>query len=488
MTERAEGWLVALRDLVKTTDHRHTVVRQPCAGSWLFTTGPQIRWAVDPLPVPDWAPATEAVIVGGLRELDFCLLTHIGNDRRTLQFLKRIASDSRVRWILPEPMTAFFSRETTAAPERLIGLRERESVEIRGIRVSRLSDGAFRLELPDRVSLRFPALSDGGESSQPGKKRNKEFSPAAIDPSALRWPGSAVVLEDKPLPDHYAMWTPEQRGEFDSFLGCAIKGDVLNQLEQAVVDRIPAVELNANTLEPLDRAVLAGRVAEWRTSGGRLLSMHMTAIPVSVAADFSRDLASIALVLELGCDRVTEHVPACTVAHMREHRNQVLENFIRVLSPFMERGVAIGIENMHMTAGTPEDERRGFGFTIPEWLEFIELLRERAGYRKIGCHVDIGHAYANYPFHPAHTVETWLRAGGALINGVHIHQFDRDRSESTPYPKGHFHISGRNAGYPRLEPLYRLWGERVFRAPMFLEICRGPEAEPFPSRRRLTAL
>ncbi len=552
------NWLVLLRDLGKTADHVRTVMRLPYSSSWVFTTGRELRWAVDPVPAAGGTPEEIARIAEGLCEFDFIIITHMHGDHCSLPFLNRFAAASKARWIIPAAIEAEFTKVVDAT--RVTALREGEAVEIAALRIScfpgkhveprgvGVASGAFRVELPDGVCLWFPGdvrcfepeevrgvdycfghvwlgrgvsheddfplldpfcrfllaaepkhifLGHLLEVSRPVdsmwnhrhaklvKDRLRELAPA-VEVTTPR-PGSTFVLGYDSA-DPYAAWSEAARNEFDASLGCSIKGDVLNQLDRATAEGIPVLELNFHTLEALDREEVARRVFAWRAGGGRCLSMHLMTISDEEGPLSARERNALEWTLALECDRVTEHVPNRPVGYMREHRDRVAERYLRVLAPLLEHDIAVGIENMHMSAKAGAGDLRGYGFTIEEWLDFIQQLRTRSGHGGIGCHVDIGHAYTNYPFHPENTVETWLRAGGALINGIHLHQYECDRSESDPYPRGHQHVSGRNAGYPLFEPLYRLWGEGVFRAPMFLEVCRGPESEPFTSRRRLTAL
>ena len=131
-------------------------------------------------------------------------------------------------------------------------------------------------------------------------------------------------------------------------------------------------------------------------------------------------------------------------------------------------------------------ERRGYGFQIPEWKSIVKELREICQDNRVGCHLDLGHAYANFPFSMKNTLDEWLAAGSELINGVHIHQFLKKRSQDAPYPQGHAHISGRMAGFPSLEPLFRFWQMTEHHFPLILEIRKG-EIDPMPSIRRMLA-
>ena len=117
----------------------------------------------------------------------------------------------------------------------------------------------------------------------------------------------------------------------------------------------------------------------------------------------------------------------------------------------------------------------------------VEALRAKTGSELWGFHFDIGHAYSNTPYSETYGTAEWLERTGPLVNGVHLHQFDRPRTAEEPLPEGHYAILGRTAGHPSLLPLFAAWRRGAFRAPMILEIMRGEEGEPFTSLARLRA-
>lgn len=299
-----------------------------------------------------------------------------------------------------------------------------------------------------------------------------------------------IPLHDEPMclypewiSDHYAGWTRQKQCEFASWLGFSIKNDYLQYLELAIRERIPVLEVNANifSLEKDELGKILESLAKWRENGGRLLSLHLGGFLPEMPEDASWEQVRI-----LGADRVTKHVPAISVAEYRKRHSEVIESYVRQMRPILKHNVVIGIENMHMKQDTPHDERRGYGFQIPEWISFVKELREICQAPRVGCHLDLGHAYANFPFSMKNTLDEWLTAGSGLLNGVHIHQFLKKRTQDAPYPQGHAHVSGRMAGFPSLEPLFRFWQNSECHFPLILEIRKG-ETDPMPSIRRMLA-
>lgn len=255
-------------------------------------------------------------------------------------------------------------------------------------------------------------------------------------------------------------------------------------MDAAIRERVPVLELSGPLPSGGDLAGLARKLADWRAGGGRLLSAHLDDIlpGQEIAARYQ---AACKAFLGMGINRVTQHVPRCSVAEYTADPDRVVNRFANAFDPLMRAGITIGIENMHMKPRTPSGNLRPYGFTPDECLSFVDALRRRTGYRSIGFHFDIGHAATNHPYTEQYPTEAWIAAGRNLINGVHLHQYEAAPGENDHYPEGHFHVSGRTCGYPDLLPLYSAWEAGFLRAPLFLEVRKGPEGDPFPSLARL---
>lgn len=300
-------------------------------------------------------------------------------------------------------------------------------------------------------------------------------------------PGDVVTLSRPFTPDRFAEWPVAEQREFLDNLGVAIRLEVwCPVLETAIRERVPVLELAGSLPAADDLPALSEALADWRASGGRVLSAHLADI-LPDPGRAARYQAACRQFIALGIDRVTQHVPNCTVAEYAADPEHIVELFAKALEPLIGAGVAIGIENMHMGARTPTGSQRPYGFTPEECRDFVEALRRHTGYDGIGLHFDIGHASSNYPLTEPYPAEFWLAHGGDLINGVHLHQCAAPPARVGDYPEGHHHVTGRTGGYPDLRPFYAAWKARAFRAPIFLEVRRGPEQDSFPSLARLRA-
>lgn len=295
--------------------------------------------------------------------------------------------------------------------------------------------------------------------------------------------GSLLTLEKHLRRDLFVEWPPGARQEMLDNLGVVIGLASFPELmDEAAKHSVPLVEISGRL--PEDTSLIAEKITAWRSAGGRILSAHLPEV-VPESLNIAGYVAEVEKLVALGIDRATVHPPPCPVAKFNADPGYYFGLYAEALAPLVNAGLTIGVENMHTAAGEPSDERRRFGYLPDECAMFIEGLRRRAGYSKIGFHFDIGHAACNFPFTAALPPGHWIETLGHMINGMHLHQFAAFPTDAAPFPNGHRHICGRSGGYPDLSPIYRGWQSNTFRAHIFLEVRRGVEASPFPSLARL---
>ena len=268
-------------------------------------------------------------------------------------------------------------------------------------------------------------------------------------------------------------WTNDFRRAFIEDLGLSAMSDPFGALDFAIAGGVACLELRDRTWKPENAAALRARVADWRASGGRILSLHLPelsfrdgeAFNVETLHDASRSA------LSLGCDRATLHVPKIPAADYETSLDLMRNAYAEALSPLAGSGIAIGVENMHMTAADKEDfPRRRFGYTPEECARQIELLRSIPGLR-VGFHLDIGHARNNAPFSTRYPIGAWYELLGADVNGMHIHQVEQA-------PDGtflnHRPLTGFFESLISLSSLVMARQRGILpRAPMFLEVRNG---------------
>ena len=546
-----EDWNFVLGNLQKCADSKHTVVHLPYSTSWIFTTGHDCRWCIDPAPFNISDEQALVSIGNALADFDFCILSHAHGDHYYKRFVRTMAQSQTLRWVLPDFLAQKVIEECDLNPARVVVLHEYDVFEHKGIVIksfpglhaAQIPSASFFATMPDGLRLAFPVdvrdycvdipaemehadwlfshlwlgrkvshlqsfplLDDFcrfnlkfrphgilvghlNETSRAEdsmwtyrhwnlvKSRMKELAPEIT----VRCPvnGSAHLLLKDCQPDYFEQWSTHARQDFERYLGIALHKDIAPEMDAIIRDGIKVLELRCNVFQHMERKSLLDCIRRWRDAGGECLSLHLPELSLDES-----DPEMLRNVIEFGFDRVTLHVPKYPLEFVRANWEKVLDLFKENVRPLTEQGVVVGIENMHTKPGRPIDQQRRFGLTIPEWLEFVNCLRERCGER-IGCHLDLGHAYTNLPFHQANTLETWMQAGASLINGLHIHQYETDRSEENPFPDGHRLISGRTAGFPLLAPLFRNWQRGTFHCPIIIEMRDRYKAFSYVSRKRL---
>ena len=277
-------------------------------------------------------------------------------------------------------------------------------------------------------------------------------------------------------------WDATFRCDFLDDLGLATMADPFGGLDFAIANGIRCLELRYRSWKPEDCGALRVKVSEWRSAGGRILSMHLSEPTFVPGAPGGRALPLAAQGVEglcgdcrdavtLGCDRVTLHVPKIPAANYDASIELMRVAYAEALAPLAGTGIAIGVENMHMTVADRADfPTRRFGYTPGECARQIELLREIPGLR-VGFHLDIGHARNNEPFSTQFPIGAWYELLGAEVNGMHIHQVEQA-------PDGSFLNHRPLKGF--FEPLIALSSlvmarqrGMLPRAPMFLEVRDG---------------
>ncbi len=558
-------WHDLLRDLERTAEPGHTVVRFPNSSTYIFSTGRNTFWMMDPNFNMTGFDEHELEEIAALiaQKIRFIVITHLHGDHCQAQLVRKL-KDSSVRWIISPRFTEYFTADFGVAPDHLIELADGAETQIDAIRI-RAQRGyhaepgklavvscSYEITLPDGVRLFFPAdirdfeaeIPDreqavdyifghvflGREDAQGDRfskldgfcrfmtsrksanlilthlyevsrqprdlwtRRHAKMAAEAIrkyDPelkTVIPHFGDMLHLVRDPenFADPFTVWTESERQEFLSQFGMAVKKDHVQWMERAIAEKIRVVEWNFNPACAADPEVRAEQVGRWRAMGGHTLSLHFPNLPVDPDPAMEANIGkAIRIALENRMDRITIHVPNFPAGETKQRLEGTAERFIALLRPLLDAGIRIGIENLHMKPKYTPDETRPFGFVPEECLLLVNTLRRKTGSELWGCHLDIGHAYSNYPYSRLNDTARWLKMCGPLLNGLHIHQFEYAVSEEEPYLEGHSHLTSRTTGHPSLLPVFDAWHRGLFRAPMILEIMRREEAEPFSSIARI---
>lgn len=282
-------------------------------------------------------------------------------------------------------------------------------------------------------------------------------------------------------------WTAAERNSFLENLGISGMGSSLEMLAFAADNRVPCFELRAESMRNVDPMSLYEAVERWREHGGRILSMHLPDLGwCNGAVRGAEELRNAAVAARLiGCDRLTLHVPRCSVAEYANQkiRQALLSATAKALTEANLTGIAVGIENLHRSSTEAADETRGFGYTIDECEAWLNLLGETIAPLEAGFHFDIGHARNNAPFSSLQPIASWLAALGTRTNGCHLHQVSLSADGKL---SNHMPILELYGPLISFSSLLLAWRNGILRhVPMFLEVRGGRGPESLLAMRRL---
>ena len=227
------------------------------------------------------------------------------------------------------------------------------------------------------------------------------------------------------------------------------------------------LELRKNCIDA-DRARLADLIAAWRQAGGEGLSLHLPEVGFEngeVLTDARLD-EYLSLIVALGVDRVTQHVPKLPVGQASA---EVLAQIAAALADRFNAlpcDIVVGVENMHMTEDEHPDASRRFGYTPEECLAFMRALGAVCRH-KVGINFDIGHARNNAPYSQRYQISTWLSMLGEHIVGYHVHQIDSTGEKW----RNHMPITDIYGKLISYGSLFRCWSEgKISKAPVIFEM------------------
>ena len=95
----AEDWFHVLDNVEKCADREHTVVHLPFSSCWIFTTGQDCRWCMDPAPRCIFDQETVEAIARRLATYDFCVLSHLHADHYDKRLLTIMAESRTLHWV-----------------------------------------------------------------------------------------------------------------------------------------------------------------------------------------------------------------------------------------------------------------------------------------------------------------------------------------------------------------------------------------------------
>ncbi len=249
--------------------------------------------------------------------------------------------------------------------------------------------------------------------------------------------------------------------------------DPLNDIPFARRHALKHIELRPGAVKT-EREALKKELCLWKGEGGETLSLHAPdIIPVNNSIKNEADWKEFtAFAHDVKANRITLHVPRCTVADYPGFK-AVMSAFLAERLKELPDGCIIGIENMHMTAADTPDESRRFGYIPQEVKEFTEAVKEITD-KNVGINLDIGHARNNAPFSEKYTLGAWYAETGKLTVGYHIHQVTSENGKfenHTPFTSSYGKLIS-------LASFYRGLTDKTLNAvPIILEVRGGRYTE-----------
>lgn len=300
-------------------------------------------------------------------------------------------------------------------------------------------------------------------------REGNDISVNAADPDKAMGEMPSMTLFDTETEEIRKVYFPcPMPPDFKDYFGISCYNP-LSDVPYAAENAIPVIELRASAVFD-DRNELISCVERWRQSGGKTLSVHMPDLiyengTVSNEQEWED---AVRLANDVGADRVTVHVPKCSVEEAG--RPGVSEYIASRAAFFIDRlpdKCCVGIENMHMTSKDTPGHRR-FGYIPSEVLSFVQLLSDFSSH-SIGCHIDVGHARNNAPFSQKYNLSSWYAEEGPLANGYHVHQVVRTDSGFV----NHRPITDWYGGLISYASFFYAWSHGQLRkAPVILETVR----------------
>lgn len=319
-------------------------------------------------------------------------------------------------------------------------------------------------------------IEDGINSCIRGLDPDKASGGAPALVFFTREPDGSWKREDVvcPLADAAGFPKKIRRNILDS-IGISGMKTPLENLALAIEKKLPVFEIRFAGNADFPSPELREAVALWRKNGGRYLSMHLVDLVFDGKNFSGMEMlhTAVCAAIKLGCDGVTFHVPRGFADEL--NNPATLARAAKIVSDcfreLFEHNISVGVENLHTSAAEREQKRYKFGCLPDECMAFINALRELNPGKKIGLHLDIGHARNNAPFSNKSTLSDWYAACGKEIVAMHIHQVSMDENGTLKNHTGFTDFYGKLISLSSLAMARR--SGSIGAVPMILEL-RAP--------------
>ena len=167
---RFSVWSDLLRDLERTAEPGHTVVRFPNSSTYIFSTGRKLFWMMDPNFnfVRQDEHELDQIVALIAQKIRFIVITHLHGDHCQADLVRKLR-DTPVRWIISPRFKEYFITNFGVPQDHLTEIADGEETQIDSVRIEAqpgyhaepgkkpVISCSYNITLPDGVRLFFPA-------------------------------------------------------------------------------------------------------------------------------------------------------------------------------------------------------------------------------------------------------------------------------------------------------------------------------------------
>lgn len=275
----------------------------------------------------------------------------------------------------------------------------------------------------------------------------------------------SVTKEEKPF-----SFPHDNLADFKSLIGFSCfcpKTDI----PYASAHGIKAIEVRKFGGEYGSASEIAALCEKFRHSGGEYVSIHLPTVgwengSVTGKTNF---LEAIALAKLIRADGLTLHAPRVRKDEMYPESiawDAVLHIVQKGLASLPEN-VWLGIENVHLKDGEPDNGARFFGCKPEECLAWMQAVRAFCQRENVGITLDTGHVRSNGSIAKRYTSGVWYEMVGKETVAYHIHQ----RKFWNEKRRNHMAISDWYGEEISYASFFWAWQtDRLNHRPLFLEM------------------
>lgn len=221
-------------------------------------------------------------------------------------------------------------------------------------------------------------------------------------------------------------------------------------------------------------------LARWRETGGKTMSLLCPTLGWEEDAHRGAEALKeyVAFAVMAKADAITLSPPkvANEIMLKTEAFERLIDATAEILSPAVQAGIEILIENNHTVGKTPADPLlRPYGCSPLEVIGFRDALRARLGTGACHLRLDVASARRNEPLNEPYPIGKWYALLGKEVRGYHLHQIAFD--EETKTVRNHSPIEGFHNGFISFDGFLWAWHSGLLNhAPILLEVWNGESA------------